>query len=43
MKALVTYEGDIAPAFGGSGGGRQVEFPLPVKLLKAMGILKEIG
>jgi hypothetical protein len=40
---LVTQEGDVAPAFSGSGGGSQIEFPLPVEYLEALHILKEIG
>ena len=37
-----TYEGKIASAFGDSGGGTQIEFPLPVTYLEKLGMLKEI-
>ena len=35
-------QGEIAPGFGSAGGGQQIELPLPVSLLEALGLLKEI-
>jgi hypothetical protein len=36
-------QGEIAPGFGGAGGGTQLELPLPVRVLEALGVLKEIS
>lgn len=36
------YRGDIAPGFGSTGGGVQVQLPLTAEQLIALGVLKEI-
>lgn len=36
------YRGDIAPGFGSTGGGVQVQLPLTAQQLIALGLLKEI-
>jgi hypothetical protein len=35
-------QGDIAAGFGAHGGGRQVEMPMTVELLKRLGLIEEI-
>ncbi|MEZ3162032.1 hypothetical protein AB1K54_16065 [Microbacterium sp. BWT-B31] len=35
-------QGVIAPGFGSSGGGLQIELPIQVSVLEALGILKEV-
>lgn len=35
-------QGDIAAGFGARGGGRQVEMPMTVELLKRLGLVEEI-
>lgn len=35
------WEGEIAPGFGARGGGRQVEMPMTVELLRRLGLIEE--
>ena len=43
-KNAKTYYGKIAPIEGwGSGGGIQIELPLPTNWLEALGVLQEIN
>lgn len=36
------HRGPIAPGFGASGGGVQVELPLPVNVMIGLGMMREI-
>ena len=40
---LIPQSGYIAEGFGSSGGGIQIELPMPVDMLEGIGILKEIN
>ena len=40
---LVSQRGYIADGFGATGGGIQIELPMPVDMLEGIGILKEIN
>lgn len=35
------WEGEIAPGFGARGGGRQVEMPMTVELLRRLGLIEQ--
>lgn len=39
---LTAYKGRIADGFGSTGGGIQIELPLPVDWLEKLGLLREI-
>jgi predicted Fe-Mo cluster-binding NifX family protein len=39
---LKIFKGEIAPAFDATGGGTQLQFPLPVDFLNRLGIIKEL-
>ncbi|WP_176491530.1 TNT domain-containing protein [Curtobacterium sp. 'Ferrero'] len=44
LASLGTFRGDIAAVdrFGSPGGGVQVQLPLPVEILKVLGVLREL-